>query len=126
MEEINSENEINLSDSESDNEKCDNCYKIFNYEQLIPCEFCFQYLCEICIDKVYKNKDKFKQDIKGNYIKPNDYNCLSCNKKNYIYVHDRRKYEIYDEILNIIKTKRQNEKCKILIDELKLIDKRNN
>ena len=27
------------------------------------------------------------------------------------------------EILNIIKTKRQNEKCKKLIDKLKLIDK---
>ena len=40
--------------------------------------------------------DDFEQDKNDDYIKPADYyNCVSCNKIGYIYVHDRRKYEIY-------------------------------
>ena len=82
---------------------------------MTPCEFCFQYLCEICIDKVYKNKDKFKQDENGNYIKPDDYNCILCNKLEQEKTNINRKNEIYDEILKLIKTKKHNKKCKELI-----------
>ena len=121
MEEINLENTIDSSDS-SDYEICDNCLKIFNYEQLNPCEFCFQYLCEICLDKVYKNKEDFEYDADDNLIKPDGYNCISCNKIEQEKKINNRKNEIYDEILKLLKTKKQITKCKQLIDELKLIN----
>ena len=46
------------------------------------------------------------------FIKPYDYNCDSCNKK-------KRQIEIIDEILKLVTVKKNIEKCKKLIEELK-------
>ena len=75
------------------------------------------------MDKRSRQNDEdefdFEQDENGKYIKPDDYNCLYCNKIEQKKINKNFKNKIYDEILKLIKTKKQIEKCKQLIEELK-------
>jgi len=99
---------------------CGNCDQIESYDYMTFCHFCDYHICNECVcygvDEdgfhVELTEDDLKRDENGKFIKPYDYNCDSCNKK-------KRQIEIIDEILKLVTVKKNIEKCKKLIEELK-------
>ena len=91
---------------------CGGCGGMRNFFYMNYCNFCKKNICEKecdCENKIIPEK-YLERDQNDNFIKPDDYNCKSCNKQ-------QRRIEMVDEILKLV-PKRNIKKCKQLIEEI--------
>jgi hypothetical protein len=97
---------------------CEICNDINCEANLIYCPFCDERICYDCFKGEPVDENDLKCDENG-YIKPDDYTCVSCDaikqKKN-----KRNQDVILNNILKLVTVKKNYDKCKKLIEELKL------
>jgi uncharacterized protein YlaI len=98
---------------------CGNCNKIYRIDNMTYCCFCKRNVCNDCFKGDPIDEDELKQDD-NDYIKLDDYACDSCDKRIQLKADEKRKHEIFKEIMAMV-TKKNIDKYKELIKEFESI-----
>jgi hypothetical protein len=94
---------------------CGSCNQIYRIDFMTYCPFCNRNVCNDCFKCNPIDENELKQDD-NDYIKPDDYACDSCDKKQQNKADEKRKYEIFKEIMAMV-IKKNIDKYKELIKE---------
>ena len=90
---------------------CGWCKRVTKFTYMKYCNFCEKFICEQCEDDDEIIDDEYLEcDQNGKFIKPDDYNCISCDNQ-------QRHIEMVEEILKLV-PETNIEKCKQLIEEI--------